>query len=204
LTLLNVPERRRVEKSRLLHDELDLPADVRIVVYQGSIQENRGIEPAIEAVRTLDGVVLVVIGYGYHRPTLEAYVAHEGLERRVRFFGPVSNEALLAYTASADVGLCNIVNASMSYYTSLPNKLFEYPMAGVPVVGSDSPEIGRLVREVEIGEVCDPVDPRSLRHAIETILADPDRYRPALERVVTRYNWEVEQEKLLELYDRIG
>ena len=151
--MLNVPDFQEVEPSDALRRALDITPEERIVVYQGSIQENRGIEPAIEAVRKLEGVVLVVIGYGYHRPALEAYVEEEGLSDRVKFFGPIPHAELLMFTASGDIGLCNIVNSSVSYYTSLPNKLFEYAMAGIPVVGSDSPEIGRVVTEESIGEV---------------------------------------------------
>jgi glycosyltransferase involved in cell wall biosynthesis len=63
ITLINVPEKHQAEPSDALRDELGIDPSDRIVVYQGSIQENRGIEPAIEAVRKLDHVVLVIIGY---------------------------------------------------------------------------------------------------------------------------------------------
>jgi glycosyltransferase involved in cell wall biosynthesis len=203
ITLLNVPELQQVERTRVLHDEIGIPPEAKILVYQGSIQENRGIEPAIEAVRTLDDVVLVIIGYGHFRPELEAYVEREGLTGRVKFFGPIPNDELLRYTAAADIGLCNIVNSSMSYYTSLPNKLFEYTMAGLAVIGSDSPEIGRIVGEENIGEVTDPEDPQGIAAAVRTILADPDRYGPGLERATAKYNWTVEREKLVALYERL-
>jgi glycosyltransferase involved in cell wall biosynthesis len=204
ITVLNVPELAEVEPSDALREALGIDAGDRIVVYQGSIQENRGIEPAIEAVRELDRVVLVVIGYGYYRPALEAYVESEGLTDRVKFFGPIPNDELLDYTASGDVGLCNIVNASVSYYTSLPNKLFEYAMAGLPVVGSDSPEIGRVVTEEGIGEVCDPIDPDALAGAITTILDDPTRYDDGLVAATKKYNWGIEQHKLTDLYEQLA
>ena len=86
------------------------------------------------------------------------------------------------------------------YHTSLPNKLFEYVMAGIPVVGSDSPEIGRIVSEYRIGEVADAEDPAALAEAIRTILDAGDAYGPALERASERFNWDVERSTLLELY----
>jgi glycosyltransferase involved in cell wall biosynthesis len=89
----------------------------------------------------------------------------------------------------------------VSYYTSLPNKLFEYAMAGIPIVGSDSPEIGRVIDEEHIGEVCDPVDPEALAAAITTILQDPGRYDAGLEHAKQTYNWDAEQQKLTSLYD---
>ncbi len=200
MTVLNVPEPTEIDRSKDLRSELGINPEDRVVIYQGSIQENRGIEPAIDAVAGLDHVVLVVIGYGHHRPVLESLVQRRGLTDKVKFFGPIPNDELISYSASADIGLANIVNSSVSYNTSLPNKLFEYAMAGIPVVGSDSPEIGRIVTEEQIGEVCDADDPSALAKAITTILPDPGRYEAGLERATARYNWTVERENLLDLY----
>lgn len=204
VTVLNVPVPTEVDPSKDLRREFDIDASDRIVIYQGSIQENRGIEPAIDAVEGLDGVVLVIVGYGHHRPVLEEAVRARGLGAKVKFFGPVPNDELISYSASADIGLTNIVNSSVSYHTSLPNKLFEYAMAGIPVIGSDSPEIGRIVQEEKIGEVCDPEDPKALAAAITTILKDPSRYQSGLAHAARRYNWAVEQQHLLDLYQSIS
>jgi glycosyltransferase involved in cell wall biosynthesis len=200
IAVLNVPEPTTIDSSMDLRSELGIDDSQAIVLYQGSIQENRGIEPAIDAIARLDDVTLVVIGYGYHRPTLESVVLERGLTDKVRFFGPVPNDELISYSASADVGLANIVNSSVSYHTSLPNKLFEYVMAGIPVVGSDSPEIGRIVAEESIGEICDADDPEALASAITRILENPARYRDGLVSAAQRYNWDVEQEQLIDLY----
>jgi len=204
ITILNVPPVTEVASSDLLRDELGIPADTKILLYQGSIQENRGIEPAIDAVRQLDNVVLVVVGYGHHKPVLEAFVAKEGLSDKVLFYGAIPNHDLIRYTASADIGLANIVNSSMSYYTSLPNKLFEYAMADIPVIGSDSPEIGRIVSEERIGEVCDPSDGDAIAAAISTILSDPSVYEPGLAATRQKYNWAIEERKLTGLYENLG
>lgn len=200
--VINVPEEAEVV-PRDLRPELGLPPGTPLLLYQGSIQENRGIEPAIDAVELLDGVVLVVVGYGYYRHALEDLVQRRRLTERVRFYGPIPNDELLDWTASADVGLCNIVNSSLSYYTTLPNKLFEYMMAEVPILGSDSPGIGRVVAETATGEVVDPVDPQSLATATEKILADPTPYRAACRQASRRYNWTVESAKLISLYERL-
>lgn len=199
-TILNVPRLEIPDPNELLRDELQIPHDTKILLYQGSIQQDRGIEPAIDALSLLDDVVLVVVGYGHHRPALEEYVSKLGLRDRVRFYGAIPNEDLVRYTASADVGLCNIVSSSVSYHTSLPNKLFEYAMAGIPVVGSDSPEIGRIVAKYRIGETCAPDDPDAIADAVRTILADPSRYRDGIEAARSRFNWDVESRTLIDLY----
>jgi glycosyltransferase involved in cell wall biosynthesis len=204
VSIINTPELAQIDKPRDLRGELDIAADAPILLYQGSIQENRGIEPAIDAVTMLEDAVLVVVGYGYHRPALEAEVRRRGLDDRVKFFGPIPNDELLDWTAAADIGLCNIVNSSLSYYTSLPNKLFEYIIAGIAVIGSDSPEIGRIVKEEGVGEVADPVDPAELAAAARTILGDLDRYRSATSAAARKYNWAIEERKLLEVYSQLS
>ena len=203
VTVINTPELEEIEQAQDLRGELGIPPDSPILLYQGSIQENRGIEPAIDAITMLEKAVLVVVGYGYHRPTLEADVRKRGLTDRVKFFGPIPNNELLGWTAAADIGLCNIVNSSLSYYTSLPNKLFEYIIAGIAVIGSDSPEIGRIVTEEGIGEVADPVDAEDLARATRTILADLDRYRAATVPAAQKYNWAIEGQKLLGAYSTL-
>lgn len=202
VAVINVPETTKVV-ARDLRAELDLAPGTPILLYQGSVQENRGIEPAIDAIELLEDVVLVVVGYGYYRDTLRDIVSERGLSDRVKFFGPIPNDELLHWTAAADVGLCNIVNASISYYTTLPNKLFEYAMAEVPVLGSDSPGIGRVVAETGIGEIVDPVDPQSLATATQKILADPEPYRAACRVARERYNWDVESKNLLAVYEKL-
>jgi glycosyltransferase involved in cell wall biosynthesis len=202
----NVPEMIEVKEGWDLHRRLSIPPEQRILLYQGSIQEFRGIEESIEAVALLDRCTLVIIGYGYHRPALEERVHRQGLDGRVRFFGPIPNDELLYYTASADVGLCVIRGQSLSYRWSMPNKLFEYMMAGIPLVASDFEEMGRVVREEGVGTVCDPDDPASIAAAVRAIVDDPEadaRFRAATRVAITRYNWDHEERKLLALYRRL-
>jgi glycosyltransferase involved in cell wall biosynthesis len=197
--ILNVPEHRDVVAVDV-RPEVGLEPGVPLLLYQGSIQEHRGIEPAIEALSDLEDVALVVLGYGHFRPALERMVRSRGLGERVKFYGPVSNDRLLEYTASAQVGLCNIVPASLSYATSLPNKLFEYFMAGVPVIGSEAPEIARVVNETGAGLVVPATDSGAIAGAVKTILGDPTSYRTAAAAAAQRYRWEAEEGKLLDLY----
>ncbi|MBN2113581.1 MAG: glycosyltransferase family 4 protein [Acidimicrobiia bacterium] len=202
----NVPERIEVQQGWDLRERLGIPTDRRILLYQGSIQEFRGIEEAIEAVTLLERCVLVVIGYGYHRPTLEEMVRRRGLQDRVYFFGPIPNDELLYYTASADVGLCVIRGQSLSYRWSMPNKLFEYMMAGIPIVASDFEEMGRVVREEGVGTVCDPDSPADIAAAVRAIVDDPEaeaRFRAATRVAIGRYNWDEEEKRLLALYRRL-
>ena len=203
IDIINVPEYVEEVPVWDLRSELSLAPDVPIILYQGSIQENRGIEQAMEATLMLDDAVFVVVGYGYHRPTLEAEVSKRDISDRVKFFGPIPNHELLFWTAAADIGMANIINSSISYYTCLPNKLFEYMMAGVPVIGSDSPEIGRVITETGVGIACDPADPVAIAAAARAILTDKQRFVDATVIEAKQYNWSVESTKLVNLYTEI-
>lgn len=201
----NVPESQEIRQGFDLRAELGIPVDQRVLLYQGSVQRNRGIEQVIDALGLLPRCVLVVIGYGAQRPALERDVAARGLGDRVRFFGPVPNDKLIHYTAGVDVGMCCIRNSSLSYYWSLPNKLFEYIMAGVPVVASDFPEMGGFVRSEAVGEVCNPDDPADIAAAVRRILDDPERLarlRVRTREVARRHNWAREEALLLSAYER--
>jgi len=125
------------------------------------------------------------------------------MDERVFMPGWVPLEELPLYTASADVGLCLIENLGYSYYLSLPNKLFQYIMAGVPVLASDFPEIGRIVRETGVGLPVDPSDPEDVADKARRLLEDGGLRRRCSEnarRAAEVYNWEVEKVKLYEIY----
>ena len=203
----NVPRQAAPEPRRDLRAALGLSDRKRILVYQGSVQVDRGIEQTIAALHFLPECVFVVIGYGAHRAALEGQARRAGLSDRVRFIGPVPNDELLSYTAAADVGMCCIMNSSLSYYWSLPNKVFEYMMAGIPSVTSDFPEMGRLVRREGIGEVCNPSDPRDIGRAVARIIRDPAHaqgLRAGARAAAERYHWGVEERRLHEVYARVS
>jgi glycosyltransferase involved in cell wall biosynthesis len=120
--------------------------------------------------------------------------------------GYVPQNVLLSYTASADIGVSLIENACLSYYYSLPNKLFEYQQAGLPVIASNFPEMSAIVGGYDLGELVDPDDVPAITAAIHRLLSDPARYaqlRENAHKAAQRFNWEAESRTLLELYDEV-
>lgn len=199
----NVPPLLPVQ-PRDLRTLAPVPAGHAILLYQGSVQTARGIEETIAALEQLPACDLVVVGYGAHLPVLRELAHRSGVGERVHFVGPIPNTELVDWSASADVGLCCIVNSSYSYFTSLPNKLFEYAMAGIPVVASDFPEMGKVVKDYGYGEVCDPADPSSIAGAVRRILDRPGDYRAMCEVVTAENNWGLEQTRLFDTYRALG
>ncbi len=129
----------------------------------------------------------------------EAAARHENI-----FYHPaVSSDVLLGYTASADYGLLFYENSCLNHYYCSPNKIYEYIMAGLPIVVSNLFEMGRLVREYDIGIVAADDSPQGIAAAVEEI---HKRGRKSFQRQVERfkkvYNWENQEKTLLDVYSR--
>ena len=88
----------------------------------------------------------------------------------------------------------------------MPNKLFEMAFAGIPLVVSDLPEMGRFVCKNGIGIMVDQTDPESIAAGIAAVYSKRDSYAPDASRLaeVTRqYSWPVQAQKLTELYSSL-
>ena len=127
------------------------------------------------------------------------------VRERVIFHPAVPHDELQYYTGMADVGLCNIENVCLSYYYSLPNKLFEYIQALVPIVGSNFPEIGGIIKHYEVGEICQPYDAISISSAIKRVLMKKDdaHLKENLLRAKRDLCWEQESKILYGAYQRL-
>lgn len=202
----NVPPYRPVARTNLLRERLGIPAELPIVLYQGFLKRGRGCEPLVEAIGAVDGAVLVFVGEGDLEASLRARARQHGLEARVRFTGMVPPDELLPLTASADVGACLIEDLSLSLRYAMPNKLFEYLMAGLPVLGSDLPEIRRVVETGGVGCIVDPADHGALVRTLKEMTGDAEarrRWSANTPRVFESYSWEASAERFREVYRRL-
>jgi glycosyltransferase involved in cell wall biosynthesis len=206
--LLNVPDITEIEVNGFdLRERFGIPDSHLLLVHQGVLLPNRGVDQVIEAVELCENVSLAIIGYGMHVPFLKNLVSQRGLENRVHFLGAVPAGDLVSWSASADVGICTIVGNSDSYRHSMPNKLFEYAMAGLPVIASNYEGMGSFVIENDFGITCDPISISELAAAIKTLEGNPElRSRFAKNAKITshKFNWQVEQEKLLAIYSKLN
>jgi glycosyltransferase involved in cell wall biosynthesis len=188
-----------------LHRALSLPAGARIVLYLGGIQQLRGLDVMVSAIAERDDLALVMMGPGSdgYKRELEAQAARAGVADRIRFLPPVPPADIRRYALGADVGVVmHQGDRYLSYRYALPNKLFDYLHAGLPVVVSDLPELGGVVREHEVGATCDAADPASIAAAIDRVTAEPG-LRANVARAAPLYTWERERETLLALAARL-
>lgn len=154
---------RELKKPHYFHKKFDIPEGTKVFLYLGLLVPGRGIEKMLEAFSNRNvSSHLVFVGYG----PLVGRIQSASQERpNVHLHPPVPHEEVVALSRSADVGLCIIENVSLSDYYCLPNKLFEYAFAGIPVLASDFPDIDQLVREYGLGECCS-VDGEAIAAAI--------------------------------------
>jgi glycosyltransferase involved in cell wall biosynthesis len=198
------------ERSSLLRDTCQLSDDQCIVLYQGALMKGRGLFTILDVFKEFLNELyhLVILGDGPLYSDLRKRTEFLGISNRITFFGQIPMERLAAYTASADIGLCLIENAGFSYFYSLPNKLFEYIAAGLPVVASDFPEIGRIVRSGNVGILVDPADPKAIAEAIMKLSTGDDTLRQSFavnaRRAAGRYTWEQEAGHLTALYHHLS
>jgi glycosyltransferase involved in cell wall biosynthesis len=205
--LRNLPAYVEPQPSTLMHERLGLPLGAKIVLYQGGIQPERGLEQLIEAVPEIEGGVVVFLGSGRSKPKLMARAAELGLEGKVHFHPAVPVDELPSWTACAYVGLQILQNTCFNHYSSLSNKLLEYMMAGVPVITNDLPEMRRAIEETGAGIIIDASDPHEIAKAVNALLADPALREQMSRRAVEnrrRHCWETEEHKLVELYAQLG
>ena len=166
--------------------ELQLPTDRFVLVMQGSgINVQRGAEEAVLAMRELPDVLLLLIGGGDAWPVLQQLVADHALEDRVRMLPRMPYARMMGYTRHAQLGLSLDKDTNLNYRYSLPNKLFDYFHAGIPVLVTDLPEVAALVRRYEAGVVIPATaEPHAIVAAVRALQADPVRMRTLREKAI--------------------
>ncbi len=207
----NMPAYQVVSKGDRLRQHLGLGPKVRIALYQGGFMDNRGLDRLILAARFLESdIVIVMMGGGDEAmlSQLRTLIANEGVADRVKIFPPVPYPELLDWTASADIGLIvNPPDYSLNVRMCLPNKLFEYLMAGVPVLSSQLDAVGEVIRTYDVGRIMSLLTPADIGTAINVMLADRvmlARMRcNALEVAQHEFYWERESTQLIRLYHDI-
>jgi glycosyltransferase involved in cell wall biosynthesis len=177
-------------------------------MYHGGIVPNRGIEEIMKVLPTDQELFAVILGNGENSyiDKLKQMAETYAVSDRVLFHEAVSIEMLWEYVGAADVGIVNIPAVTKSYFYSLPNKLFENIQALTPVIGSNFPEISKVISEYNIGLLVNPESTEELAEAIAKLKNDKELYSAFKQNLTEAKKilcWENESKILREAYGKI-
>ncbi len=196
------------EGPDLIREALGLPPEMRIVLFQGRLSPNLGLDEAAEAVLRVDRACLVLLGFGVWLERCRAR------DRDPRFVGrhftlpAVHPDELPCWTASADASLLTLPPVSLNQRESTPNKFWESLLVGTPVVvGPGLDVMARIVDATGAGVVAPSLEPDALADAIRSVLDVDQLERAARRRRVAaiaaeRYTWPSAASRYLDLVRR--
>jgi glycosyltransferase involved in cell wall biosynthesis len=174
------------------------------LLYQGMLNEGRGLETAIRALCDLPACVLWLVGNGDKMENLQKLARQVGVEDRVVFWGFIPPADLLPFCQKAWLGLNLLENTGLSYYYSLANKTFDYLQAGLPAINMNFPEYRQLHQQYQTSLLLDELTPQALSQCVQQLIDQPEewqRLRTACSHAAEELCWENEQAALLALFD---
>lgn len=197
----NLPVCPQVEK--LEHQE-KTETQPKVILYQGALNLGRGIGAAIRSMQYLDGAELWLAGDGDLTSELKELVVEMGLESKVKFLGRLPLHQLHEVTCQADLGISLEEDLGLNYRFALPNKLFDYIQAGVPVLVSNLPEMRHIVEHYQIGDISETHQRKELAELMKSALFDQAKrlvWKQNLTKAAKELCWENEEKVLQVLYE---
>lgn len=203
LALANTGDISRVKKTSL-NLRQKFPQKI-IILHLGAADEGRGLEEMIASAQKLPPkYILVFIGGGKTEIEAKNLAVKLGL-KNIYFFPAVPPEEITSTVAQADLGLALTQKVSLSYYLSLPNKIFQYLAGGLPILGSNFPEFKKVIIANGIGETVDPSKPKLIAQKIIAMTKPKSlaRYRQNLGLIKNKFSWAEEAKKLEKFYQKL-
>lgn len=201
----NIPMRKMLP-APASRQEVGLDPNKHILVLQGSgINIHRGSEELLDAMQYLDDCQLVIIGGGDVLPILKEKVAANHWDDRVKFFPRMPYQQMMAITQLAELSFTLDKDTNLNYRFSLPNKLFDYIQAGVPIIASHLTEIERIITDYNIGTFIDNHEPKTIAATIQNALNDEkilSLWKNNLIFAAQNLCWENEEGVLLKIYEK--
>jgi glycosyltransferase involved in cell wall biosynthesis len=180
--------------------------DIPIIQYQGAVNIGRGIELTIKAMQYINNAKLRIIGNGDIFDDMKKLASDLQIDYKVEFTGRVPLEQIPELTKQATLGLSIEENLGLNYYFALPNKLFDYIQAGVPVLCSNFPEMRNIIKKYNIGFLIESRDEKKFAGQIKEILKNLEKKNQIFNNIEIskkELSWEKEQKKLLQIIDSI-
>ena len=190
------------ETNKVDHEVLNFIENKQAIIYQGAVNLGRGIELMIDVVAQMKNTVLCVFGDGDVFDKIAIKIKEANLGDKVFLYGRISPKDLKSITPLFDVGLSLEENLGMNYKYALPNKLFDYIHAEIPCLVSNLPEMKRLVKAYNVGEVVDTKSIKSIAGTLQKLITNKNNYKKSLILAKQDLNWEKESEVIKQVYSK--
>jgi len=201
---------RLLRNFPLRRHEINIPilmAEEKVILYQGVLNKGRGLEQAIKALAFLDkSYRLVIVGRGDITEELMQLTKSMNMEKRVNFTGPVPFEELHKFQKNAMVGLALHENMGLNYFHALPNRIFDYIQAGIPVLTNNFPDMGGIVQKSETGLITERLEPEVIASFIKEACENTDlrrTWQQTLPKAANQFTWENEKEGIKEVLHHV-
>jgi glycosyltransferase involved in cell wall biosynthesis len=201
-----------IEYDGRLHEAAGLPRERKILLYQGGFANKRGLIQLLMSAEYLDpSWTIVFMGWGslrndMKRVTDALIMKTPELSERIKFVPKVKQKELVYWTSGAILGVIPYENTSLNHWFCTPNKLWEYPNAGVPIIASPFPEMEKVIVQNSIGWFLpDPLTPEEIANAINS-LDDNEllQTRTNCRKFISQDNWSKYAQRLQECYGELS
>jgi len=202
----NLPTNKVVKHTKSRKD-LGIPTDKKIVILQGAgINVDRGSEELLEAIALSSSFLLYIIGTGGVIDILKKRALKNDLKNKVLFIGRIPYLEMMQYTLNADVGVTLDKDTNINYRFSLPNKIFDYMKAGIPVLASNLTEVANIIDSYKVGLVIPNHNPKTILEGLKTLTNNKkqqEKFSKNGKQAIKTLNWETEVEPIRELYKKL-
>jgi glycosyltransferase involved in cell wall biosynthesis len=186
--------------------EQQIQSDPDLIIYQGAVNEGRGLELMLQAMAISPQLRFLIVGDGPELQKIKSLAAFYKVDERATFTGRLLPHELKAITPKASVGISIEEPLGMSYLAALPNKLFDYIQAGIPVIVSDFPEMKNLVTQYNVGLVLEDRSPEGLSKVLNFMLNNKQQrniWKENLKNAAKELCWEKESLKLKAIFSSL-
>ena len=190
----NLPLKKTVKRGKFSFNT----DNKKIILYQGAVNLGRGLELMIKSMPLLPNCILVVIGAGDVLEDLKKLTKKKNLKSQVKFLGRIEPEYLSKLTPLADVGISIEEDLGLNYRFALPNKIFDYIQAEIPILVSNLPEMKAVVTDHKVGEILNKRTSEDITETINLILKKD--YTKSLMKAKEKLIWENQEEELLNIF----
>ena len=201
--VFNSQPAQHIKKRKYFKNFYNLRGNQIIIITHGILAAERGIKLLLEAFkkRTNDKVVIVFMGNGDLKEEIQ--LASKSY-KNIFFHKMVRYDKVLNYVASADIGIHLPINKCLSYDFSMPNKIFDYVMAGLPIIAFNTKDLSKFIKKNQIGSIIMSNTVEAINQEIDNFLSmDLNSLKKNVKKVALKYSWQQQEKKMKKIYQNL-